>query len=169
MEDGQLDGVFGSSNHVYYLISQGKLGAALDFTEKYPEIRPRVLRVLAASEGVAPKIVEEAMALNTDDGIDFDSVWLALGVSIREGADHSEYLNTLEVMGLDRTMLTEFIELTKQKNTQAAEALLTGLDFRYKSHFYALGTTILGKQAPQSWKVYTQTLLFANERQFIGL
>ncbi|MFS4447546.1 M48 family metallopeptidase [Maribacter sp. 2307UL18-2] len=167
MESGQLDGVFGSSNHVYYLISQGKLEEALTFTDKYPETRSRVLRVLAASEGVSPKILEEALAMNTDDGIDFDSVWLALGVAVREGANSSEYLNTLKIMGIDGNMLTEFIQLTKQRNTQAAEALIADLDFRFKSHFYALGTTILGKQAPQAWKVYTQTLLFANERQFI--
>ncbi|PCJ94771.1 MAG: hypothetical protein COA50_10275 [Flavobacteriaceae bacterium] len=159
----------GNTDYVYYLISVGKLREAYTFISQSESYKPRVLRMLAASEGVAQEIVKEALDLTTEEGIDFESAWMALGVAVRENVSTSEYIDILVQMGIDRKKVTDFIQLTKQQHTEAAEAGLRNMDFRYKSHFYALGCTILGSKAPQHWKVYSQALLFVNERPYIEM
>lgn len=166
MESGQLLNQEDNSNHVYYLISQGKLKEAYDFVTPYVELKPRILRLLAASEGVDQEISNEAKVLTSAEGVDYDSVWWVLGVAAKEDKNTADYLDTLEIMGLDRNLVTNFIQLTKQNNITAAEDVIRNLDFQYKIRFYALGTTILGKSAPTDWKVKMQSFLFANERPY---
>ncbi len=169
MESGQLDGQYGDSNHVYYLISEGKFEQALTYIASYEDIKPRVLRFLAASEGVNREIVESALELPTDVGIDYDAIWVALGVAVRENAATTDYIKSASLMGFDQRKITDFIRLVKQGSTLEAEELLLNLDFRFKSQYYLLGSIILGEKAPGDWKIYTNSMLFANERPFIKM
>ncbi len=167
MESGQLGGQLGNSNHVYYLIAEGKLVKALEYCNAYEDIKPRVLHMLAASEGAGQDVIESALNLQTDEGIDYDSVWAALGVAVRENVATTDYIDTVALMGYDRNKVSDFIKLVKQGNILGAEAVLMNLDFRFKSRYYIRGVVILGEKAPQNWKIYMNSLLFANERPFV--
>jgi len=168
MESGQLAHRDDNQNHVYYLMSQGKLTEAYSFVSDYEHNIPSLLRFLAASEGVDREIVDEALNLDTMDGINFYTIWSAIGVAVNEGKDYDEYLNSIELMGIERKTLEQFIEQLKRLNTKKAETIIKTLDFNYQPYFYTLGAVILRKKAPKHWKTYMNSLLFANEKPFIS-
>ncbi len=76
----------------YHHIARGELDAAVKERTQDPQEVARVLRLAAASDGASREIIERALALPIDQGIDSDSVWAALGLALRERRDPAPYL-----------------------------------------------------------------------------
>ena len=76
----------------YHHIARGELDAAVKEKMQDPQEAARVLRLAAASDGASREIIERALALPIDQGIDRDSVWAALGLALRERRDPAPYV-----------------------------------------------------------------------------
>ncbi len=60
------------------------------------EVSARVLRLAAASKGAPPDVVADALALPEGAGIDGDTIWPSIGLSLRSGRDVTAWLARLK-------------------------------------------------------------------------
>jgi hypothetical protein len=80
------------SEMAYHRIARGELNAAVNEPVQNPQEAARILRLAAASDGASRQIVERALALPMDQGFDADTMWVALGLALRERRDPAPYV-----------------------------------------------------------------------------
>ena len=111
-----------------------------------------------------------AAALPADAGIDYHTLWPAIGLALRNKQDATallarmkDFADPSEVPALEQFLHPE--RLAKDK--KAARAAISTLDPIERGHAYVLGTVILGDDAPDAWRAEARALLFAPERPFL--
>ena len=132
----------------YQRLVHGDLPAALLAAEKDAGARPRVLRFVAASRGATPGQIAEALALPADAGIDFDTIWPALGLAVREKRDATALVAHLEEMAPADDRATVLAFLHPLLHGHGAPQLTAGLDPGVRGRAYVLACVILGDAAP---------------------
>jgi hypothetical protein len=129
-----------------------------------------VLRLAAASDGASSDVIDAALALPLDRGIDPETLWTSLALVLRERKDPAAYLTMIRGM-TDPTAarLLEFVTvLRSSKNHAEAERLLDGLDMLSRGQAYSAALVLEGQQAPPEWRRAARELLFVSERPYFA-
>ncbi len=130
----------------------------------------RVLRLAAASDGASREIIDRALALPTDQGLDSNSIWAALGLALRERRDPAPYIAAVrEYQDENADKVLEFITAARASTDPAeAEQLLDGLPIEWRGNAYTAALVILGRRAPAEWRRGADRLLFVPERPYFS-
>lgn len=155
----------------YHRVARGELDAAVNEELRDPQEKARVLRLAAASDGASREIVNRALALPLDQGIDADSMWAALGLAVRERRDPAPYAAAVrEHKDENAEKVIEFITAVRTLTNPAdAEQLLDGLPIEARGQAYSAALVILGSRAPAKWRSAADRLLFVPERPYFSL
>jgi hypothetical protein len=125
-----------------------------------------LLRMVAASDGATDEMIDLALALDTTQGLNSDSIWVAIGLAIRHGRPTDELLSAAdEILGPNAVVLREFF--ANLSDTPAAEEALKGAtNLEARGAAYAGGVVALGQRAPEEWREGAKRLLFITERPY---
>jgi Zn-dependent protease with chaperone function len=149
-------------------IARGDIDAALKEEIEDPQVRARVLRLAAASDGASREIVARALALPSDQGIGQGTVWMALGLAVRERKDPAPYVAAIRESKdeEDEKVLSFITSLRTAKNPADAESVLDGVSIDARGVAYSTAVVILGARAPVAWRRGADRLLFVPERPY---
>jgi hypothetical protein len=155
----------------YHHLASGNPDAAAKVAMDDPSEVARVLRLAAASDGASREIIGRALALPTDQGLDSNSIWAALGLALRERRDPAPYIAAVrEYKDENADKVLEFITAARASaNPAEAEQLLDGLPLEWRGQAYTAALVILGPRAPAEWRRGADRLLFVPERPYFNL
>jgi Zn-dependent protease with chaperone function len=157
----------------YAALVHGQLAQAVQGLQGGPQ-QARLLRLAASSAGASPELVQQALALPADKGIDMGTVWTAIALNLREGRDEHAFDGFLHKLDgrpdLERPIgdLMTFMHAASKGDIDGAQAQLHAMPPMLRGEAYAAGVVLLGARAPQSWRAAANCLLFAPERPFMG-
>ena len=158
------------SANPYQELAAGNLDRAVAALSPAADAAPRVLRLAAASDGASRDLIDRALALPPDAGIDLFSVWAALGLALRHKADPAPYLAFLKEAGNAEEVngALRFIELLRGgASPAAADAALDGLRLPARPLACVFGAVFLGDKAPPMWRATAKQMLFVPERPYL--
>ena len=155
----------------YHYVARGELDAAVKEELRDEQERARVLRLAAASDGASREIIDRALALPLDQGMDPDIMWTALGLALRERRDPAPYAAAIrEYKDENAEKMLEFITAVRASTNPAdAEQLLDGLPIEARGQAYSAALVILGSRAPAEWRRAADRLLFVPERPYFSM
>ena len=154
----------------YHYVARGELDAAVKEPMQDQQETARILRLAAASDGASRQLIDRALALPIDQGVDPDSVWMALGLALRERRDPAPYVAVVrESQDENAEQVLEFITaLRSSTNPAAAERLLDGLTMEARGQAYSAAVVMMGQSAPAEWRRAADRLLFVPERPYFS-
>ncbi len=175
------DGVEGPAL-AYHHLGAGRLDAALHAVATSP-LEPRVLRLVAASDGADAATVARAFELPPDAGIDPVTVWAALGLAAREHRDLDAWLaRAREIAGPYAAALLEPLRATAAPgapvaaaatsppdgapSAAAVESLPMLLPVELQAQYCVLGLVRKDPRTPAVCRSLVRGVLFANERPY---
>lgn len=167
LENGTLEGGTSDSYYVYTLLARGETNKAYNSSKRFAEQHPFAMRFIGASKFATKKMIEEALALSVDEGLNNTTIWPAIGLAVRKNVSYDAYMTKLEEYMGDASKVKEFIRYVQSKNFKRAEQIISEFDFTYQPRFYVLGNIILKDNAPKLWKLKMQRLLFSDERPYL--
>ncbi|MCB9588972.1 MAG: M48 family metalloprotease [Polyangiaceae bacterium] len=153
----------------YQFLNQGDLPTAVKRAEAIPSMLPRVIRFAAVSHGATPEIVERALALPVDQGVDASTVWPALALAALNNRELDPYIKVAK-----RT-LPEHADLLLGLLAKSGEKLVKPSDLDpqlnrlppdARARAYVLASSYLGDSAPLEWRRFAMNWLFAPERPY---
>jgi hypothetical protein len=155
----------------YHHLASGNPDAAANVEMNDSVEVARVLRLAAASDGASREIIDRALALPADQGLDSNSIWAALGLALRERQDPAPYIAAMrEHKDENADKVLEFITTARASaNPADAEQLLDGLPLEWRGQAYTAALVILGARAPAEWRRGADRLLFVPERPYFNL
>jgi hypothetical protein len=155
----------------YHYVARGQLDAAVREQMSDPQETARILRLAAASDGASRQLIDRALALPVDQGVDPDSVWMALGLALRERRDPASYVAVVrEYQDENAEQVLEFITaLRSSTNPADAERLLDGLTMEARGQAYSAAVVMMGQRAPAEWRRAADRLLFVPERPYFSM
>jgi Zn-dependent protease with chaperone function len=151
----------------YAKLAGGALEEAVVAASDDQETHARVTRLVAASRGATAQQIADARGLPASAGIDYHTIWPAIGLELREKGDPSALIARLAdfIQEDELPALEEFLHPERlARDQQAAHDLVSTLDPDARGHAYVLGCVILGDDAPRDWRTAARALLFAPER-----
>jgi Zn-dependent protease with chaperone function len=159
----------GETTDPYLYLEEGKLSEVITHLPAEPKVRARLLRLVAASDGATREMIEQALALPPQEGIDPFTVLPTLAVAIRNGVDHRPYLDQMIALGLSREgALMRFVEtIIRGGSPSAATAALGRASQLARAQAYLFGVLMRGEKAPPEWRILAQRTLFEVERPFL--
>lgn len=171
LEEGSEDA--GAWALAYSALALGRLDQALQqATTAKDQTNPRLLRLIAASDGADGQWVQRALKLPPEQGVDLSTYWPSLALALRERQGQQDLLRLLpaysaETAGAHARQLQRFVEALAQRRPAAeCEALTQGLPLALRAHAMSMGAIVFGAKAPRAWRDGAQRLLFADERPF---
>ena len=167
LENGTLENLEQDPNKAFYLLSKGNLKEAYTFISNFEDYKPFLYRFIAGSKGASKEMINTAMELPNEVGINYDTVWLALGLAIREKADITNYIKVMNGMGIKTNTLNTFIKHIKRSDFKKAHKEIEQQNFELKAHFYILANVALDNNIPENWKNYIKSVLFVNQRPYL--
>lgn len=154
----------------YQKLAQGRLLDVLPQAQQDFGARPPyLLRLLAASDGAPSEPVDEALALQAEQGIAPGNWGASFGFALRHRQTAlRDYLvsRLSDDFGRDAANLKAFAEALQAGDPAPAERSLREVGAFARGQAYVAGIVYLGKRAPRAWREFAQTLLFANERPY---
>jgi Zn-dependent protease with chaperone function len=153
----------------YYHLNRGNLDEAAREFAQARQGDPRILRLIAASDGAPRDSIRAAMALPIAEGLDPESIWTSLALALREGKDSEPYLSVLRSYKMDgqQQQIVDFITTVRRSGNSAdAERLLDGVDAVGRGHAYSAALVLMGEEAPVEWRRAVNRLLFVPERPY---
>lgn len=168
LESGE--GLGDSPYRAYPELARGNLERALKLAHDKPQSEARVLRLAAASDGASAALLEKALALPMDQGLDESTVWAAMALAIRARQDLAPFEAAVrQVASRQADTMLRFAEVLKNEAPpEEAERLLAGLPPELRGHGYSMGSVVLGTKAPKAWRDGAKRLLFASERPYFS-
>ncbi|MFC5740556.1 M48 family metallopeptidase [Dyella tabacisoli] len=153
------------------MLSNGQLDDAVTAAANTP-MAGHVLRLAASSQGASTALRARAARLPPSEGIDEQTVWLA----IAEGEDAGSPAIAAVLENIEKEYDTpgavakvqRFLALSRSGNAVAAEQALDGVPFLLRAQAYIAGSHLLGDRAPPNWRIYARGILFAVERPYLG-
>ncbi len=155
----------------YHHVARGELDAAVNEQMQDPQEIARIVRLAAASDGAPRALIDRALALPVDQGVDPDSVWMALGLALRERRDPAPYVAVVrEFKDENAEQVLEFITaLRTSANPVDAGRLLDGLPMEARGQAYSAAVVMMGPRAPAEWRRAADRLLFVPERPYFSM
>jgi hypothetical protein len=166
------DGIESGPLLAYPALARGNLAGALassgGATGGEPD--PRVLRLVAASDGASADLRERALALPLDAGLDRETFWPTLALAALGKRDLQPYFPILtEQMQDDAPTMRHAFETLRSPRADADfEKELVGLDPYQRGLLYGAAAVLRGRNCPASWRAAARELLFVSERPFFG-
>ncbi|MFC1749476.1 M48 family metallopeptidase [Pseudomonadota bacterium] len=165
LESGE--GLDDSPYRVYSLMNIGDLKAALIAAREMEAGQTRSLRMIAASDGSSKALVKEVLTMSTELGMDESTIWITLGLALREGKDSSPYeAMAKELQGSSSLMLANLGKVQVLGAYDDFEEDMLGLELQERGYLYSAASLSLGNKAPRVWKAKANRLLFASERPY---
>jgi len=163
LEDNEADG---TPYEAYYQLDQGEYQRALSLAETDAELLPRIVRLVAASDGAQGEWVKQAMQLPEEQGIDPDSVWTMWALALRHGGNEAAWRE--KVLTTDRdeaARVVAFVDAVRANaSVQQAEATLGRVSPANRGYAYTVAAVVRGESCPQAWREGAKKLLFGTER-----
>jgi Zn-dependent protease with chaperone function len=163
LEDNEADG---TPYEAYYQLDQGEYQRALSLAETDAELLPRIVRLVAASDGAQGDWVKQAMQLPEEQGIDPDSVWTMWALALRHGGNEAAWRE--KVLTTDRdeaARVVAFVDAVRANaSVQQAEATLGRVSPANRGYAYTVAAVVRGESCPQAWREGAKKLLFGTER-----
>jgi hypothetical protein len=105
-----------------------------------------------------------------DQGFDADTMWVALGLALRERRDPAPYIAAIrENKDENAEKMLGFITAARSSSNPAdAERLLDGLPLEARGQAYSAALVILGSRTPAEWRRGADRLLFVPERPYFS-
>ncbi len=150
----------------YSVLAKGQLVEAVETAKPQPNLHARVLRLAAASDGAPSELVQQALALPADQGVEASAVWAAIGLAAREGKDTTVFDAPAKNHGGDdaETMLRFARDEKLREDPDAVKRLFASLPIVLRTHAYAMALVVDPKRAPSEARAIARSLLFASER-----
>jgi Zn-dependent protease with chaperone function len=148
---------------MYRMLFLGDLEGA--FSEAQASATHEVIRLIAASDGASEEMVSTALQLDSDQGLNRYTIWIAIGFAIQQGEAIDDLLAaTDDILDTDAGFAREFFALLP--DVDAAEESLRGARASLRGSAYAAGIVALGRRAPEHWREGADRLLFVAERPY---
>lgn len=171
LERGQDHG--GAWARAYGALSSGQLEQVLSRAPAPEGSRdPRLIRLLGASDTASAPLLQAALRLPVEAGVDARSYWSSLGLALRERQGHQELLALLptyaaQVGRLDEARLRRFIAALEQRRpTAECTALMQGMPLFMRGQAMSMAAIVYGSKAPMAWRIGAESLLFGDERPY---
>lgn len=154
---------------LYASLQHGDLDKALAAEKKNRDERARIVRLVAASDGASRKMIEAALSLRPDEGLDADTFLPTLSLVARTGRDVSSLLPLAErIFPRDAEQLVAaFSAVRNHADRSVIENAIRGLEPRSRGYVYVAAVMLGGSQYPREWRAAARQLLFASERPFL--
>ena len=167
MESGR--GTENSPYFAYSMLEKGDYDGALKQAEADPNIYNRILRLVAASHEAPDAIIQQALALPIDAGVDESRMWTAYALAARFRKPTDDFASLFETYARpeDAKILAFFEALRQGKSEEESERVLGEVSPRQRGFAYAMAATFLQAKCPEKWKHEARSLLFASERPMI--
>ena len=116
------------------------------------------------------EIIDRALALPLDQGIDADSMWTALGLAVRERRDPGPYAAAVrEYQDENAEKVLAFITAVRSSaNPAKPSSCSTDCPSKARGQAYSAALVILGARAPAQWRNAADRLLFVPERPYFS-
>jgi hypothetical protein len=153
----------------YVSLLRGELDKALAAEKKSKDERARVVRLVAASDGASREMIDAALALPPEAGLDPDTFLPTLSLATRMGRDVSPLLPLapkLYPLDADKLM-NAFGAIRSHADRTVVEKAMRGLDPRSRGYVYVAAAMLGGAEYPSEWRAAARQLLFASERPFL--
>jgi Zn-dependent protease with chaperone function len=153
----------------YSALLRGDLNRAWEIGAQTPQ-RTRLLRLIAASTNAPKEIVQEALDLKDSEAIDWDTLWPALGLALREKRNVTGLKDAIgKIAGAeDEARLLRCVEaLEARVRPGAMEKLMRGLLVVPRGHVLVMACVAMGDRAPKAWREAARQGLFATERPWL--
>ncbi|MDY8138566.1 M48 family metallopeptidase [Aquimarina sp. 2201CG5-10] len=155
-----------SPDYAYVLLNNGELKKAIVHVQN-DNLYDFFIRQAAASDNANQDIIETALLLDNEKGIDGYSIWSALGLAAKKNKNPEKFRSKVKELYPEyENLIYDFIGLVKNKSIKEAETKLQEMNPFELGSFYAMGTVILGNQAPKHWRKNAKRLLFITERPY---
>jgi len=153
------------------MLANGQLDEAVKAAARTP-MAGHVLRLAAASEGASAALKAQAARLAPSDGVDDDTVWLALAAGAR--ADDPAIASVLQRLNRNYDSpgaiekIERFLALSRASDVAGAERMLDGVPVALRGQAFVAGAYLLGDRTPEAWRSYARSVLFSAERPYMG-
>ncbi len=156
----------GSPYEAYLKLGQGEYELALKLAQPDADLLPRMIRMVAASDGAPSEYVEKAMAMTAEQGVDADSVWATWALALRHGGDESAWRKAvLATDPEEAARMVAFVDAVRANaSVQQAEAVLGKVSPGNRGYAYSVAAVLRGKSCPEVWREGAKRLLFDSER-----
>ena len=153
----------------YMSLMHGKLDEALAGEKRSQNERARIVRLVAASDGASPKMIDSALSLPPDAGLDTDTFLPTLSLLARAGRDVSAVLPLAEqIFPRDgEQLVAAFSAVHSHADRSVVEKAMRGLEPRNRGYVYVAAVMLGGSEYPSEWRAAARQLLFASERPFL--
>lgn len=152
----------------YSELAAGHLYQALEATSRDLEVSQRVLRLVAASDGAAPELIERAFALADDAGIDSHTVWPTLALAVRTKRPYEAWLRKARELAGDKASdIDRVLKVTPESALLTSRQVTTRLTAGQRSPWLVMVAVLLQEKAPQPVREQAKRLLFAAERPYL--
>jgi hypothetical protein len=150
----------------YGLLAKGSLREAIDQASSEPQLWAKVQRFAAASDGAPRELVERAMRLSPEAGLDGESVFASVALARREQKPIEPFKAAFErAAGQYAAALWPLLEQPAAFD-EALQRGLVGLPLELQGEAYVMGAVSRGASAPRAWRDMARALLFASERPY---
>ena len=167
LEHGSDRDIMSSPYAGYNFLDKGNFQLALREIEPSPQT-DNILRLAAASDGAPNSVVEDALNLDIDRGIDQATIFSAIGLEMKQKRDIEKYKPILRNLFREQTdTILQFIESIEKGQFNESEKLMSTGSIQFKGLLCTLATVALGKKAPKKWRNYARKLLFLTEKPFL--
>jgi hypothetical protein len=152
----------------YRRLHDGKFYEAIVEAQKRPDFASLMLRLAAASDSADELLVERALALPADQGVDGEGIFYATALALKQGKGAPNFqARFYDAAGTDAAAITDFLNsLSTLEAPSQSEALLLDVSPYHRGIALAMATVYLGTETPVSWRDQAKTLLFESERPF---
>ncbi len=157
----------------YAALSSGQLEQVLARAPQPEGARePRLIRLIGASDTASSAMLQAALRLPVEAGLDARSYWTSLGLALRERQGQEALLALLptyvaQIGRLDEARLRRFVAALEQRRPPAeCTALMQGMPLFMRGQAMTMGAIVYGPKAPMAWRIGAESLLFADERPY---
>lgn len=164
------DGAAGTPYEAYAQLGRGEPGVAVSMAKADPELYPRVLRLAAASDGAPAEMVQQALALPANEGIDPLTTFVAWATDVREGRPGTQWRKQAEAYDQEQVAhISAFVDAVQGgADIASAEAALGRAMPHFRGVAYMMATIMRGQRCPTEWREGAKKLLFAPERPYFN-
>jgi len=87
---GKIEDKENNPSYAYYLLGLGKIQEAYRHSKKFDTSKNYMGYLIAASKGATKQMRQEILQIGNKEKINLNSVWSAIGISIKEGQNYDE-------------------------------------------------------------------------------
>ena len=159
----------------YAALERGELVDLAPIGDLQPFDRGRLTRLQAASDGASPALVQRALDMPLDVGLDTDTFWATTGLALRARRQtaglHEALFDPAVLHAASRPahlqhMWAALIAAAQPGAHAITDADLRGLDPEERGHVFEALAVALGPKAPTRYRDAAHRLLFATERPY---